>query len=196
MRVTIDCVGTRGGRWPPDAERGQVAPADRVHLRPWLVRFAGRGDVAFAVEGCAGWRYVAGELAAAGVTAHVAEPAGTAFARVRPRSPAFARGRKRHAKTGETGSRHLRELLAEGRLPGCWIPPSRILECRALLETYHDLRVEHTAWVQRVYAVFFHQGAPVLGALRTAPDLEAARAAAGVFLSPAGHLQVAVATTR
>jgi transposase len=68
-------------------------------------------------------------------------------------------------------------------------------ECRALLETYHDLRVEHTAWVQRVHAVFFHQGAPVLGALRTAPDLEAARAAAGVFLSPAGQLQVAVALT-
>ena len=49
--------------------------------------------------------------------------------------------------------------------------------------------------MQRVHAVFFRQGAPVLGALRTAPDLEAARAAAGVFLSPAGHLQVAVALT-
>ena len=49
--------------------------------------------------------------------------------------------------------------------------------------------------MQRVHAVFFHQGAPVLGALRTAADLEAARAAAGVFLSPAGQLQVAVALT-
>src|SRR3974390_112806 len=27
--------------------RGQVAPADREHLRAWLARFAGRGDVAF-----------------------------------------------------------------------------------------------------------------------------------------------------
>ena len=44
----------------------------------------------------------------------------------------------------ETDSRQFRELLAEGRLPECWIPPSRILECRALLETYHDLRAEHT----------------------------------------------------
>ena len=26
-------------------------------------------------------------------------------------------------------------LLAGGRLPECWIPPGRILECRALLET-------------------------------------------------------------
>ena len=166
-------------------KRGQVAPADRVHLRSWLVRFAGRGDVAFAVEGCTGWRYVAGELAAAGVTAHVAGPAGTAF----------ARGRKRHAKTGKTGSRHLRELLAEGRLPECRVPPSRILECRALPVTCHDLRAGHTAGVQRVHAVFSRQGASVLGALRTAPDLEAARAAAGVCLSPAGQLQVAVALT-
>ena len=180
-QITFDYLDTETGV----VKRGQVAPADRVHLRSWLVRFAGRGDVAFAVEGCTGWRYVAEELAAAGVTAHVAEPADTAF----------ARGRKRHAKTDKTDSRHLRELLAEARLPECWIPPSRILECRALLETYHDLRVEHTAWVQRVHAVFFHQGAPVLGALRTAPDLEAARAAAGVFLSPAGQLQVAVALT-
>ena len=131
-----------------EVQRGQIAPADRVHLRSWLARFAGRDDVAFALEGCTGWRYVAEELAAAGVAAHVAEPADTAF----------ARGRKRHAKTDKTDSRHLRELLAEGRLPECWIPPSHILECRALLELYHDLRAEHTAWVQRIHAVFFHQG--------------------------------------
>jgi transposase len=66
------------------------------------------------------------------------------------------------------GPRHLRELLAEGRLPECWIPLSRILDCRVLLATYHDLRAGHTAWVPRVHAVFFHQGAPPLadGALR------------------------------
>jgi transposase len=121
-----------------EVKRGQIAPADRAHLRCWLARFAGRDYVALALEGCAGWRYVAEELARAGVAAHVAEPADTAF----------ARGRKWHAKTGKTGSRHLRELLAEGRLPECWIPPSRILECRALLETYHDLRAEHTAQAQ------------------------------------------------
>ena len=85
-------------------------------------------------------------------------------------------------------------LLAEGRLPECWIPPSRILECRALLETYHDLRTEHTAWVQRIHAVLFHQGAPALGAgtLRTGQGVAALRAAAGC-LSPAGQLQVATA---
>src|SRR3989454_8602190 len=180
-QITFDYPGTVTG----EVRRGQVAPADRAHLRAWLARFAGRDDVAFALEGCTGWRYVAEELAGAGVAAHVAEPAGTAF----------ARGRKRHAKTDRTDSRHLRELLAEGRLPGCWIPPPVILECRALLETYHDLRAEHTAWVQRIHAVFFHQGAPALGdgALRTGQDLEALRAAAACHLSPAGQLQVATA---
>jgi hypothetical protein len=64
----------------------------------------------------------------------------------------------------------MRQLLADGRLPECWIPPSHILECRALLELYHDLRTGHTAWVQRIHAVLFHQGAQQLGEghLRTA----------------------------
>jgi len=112
-----------------------------------------------------------------------------------PADTAFARGRKRHAKTDKTDSRHLRMLLAEGRLPECWIPPARILECRALLETYHDLRAEHTAWVQRIHAVLFHQGAPALGegALRSEQGLAALRAAAADCLSPAGQLQVATA---
>jgi transposase len=180
-QLTFDYLDTATG----EVKRGQISPADRAHLRAWLARFAGRDDVAFALEGCTGWRYVAEELAGAGVAAHVAEPADTAF----------ARGRKRHAKTDKTDSRHLRELLAEGRLPECWIPPSVILECRALLETYHDLRREHTAWVQRIHAVFFHQGAPALGeaALRTGRDLQAVRVSAEACLSPAGQLQVATA---
>ena len=63
-----------------------------------------------------------------------------------------------------------------------------------LLETYHALRAEHTAWVQRIHAVFFHQGAPALGeaALRTDRALQALRAAAAAHL-PAGQLQVATA---
>ena len=49
--------------------------------------------------------------------------------------------------------------------------------------------------MQRIHAVFFHEGAPALGdgALRTGDDLEALRAAAACYLSPAGQLQVAVA---
>jgi len=177
-QITFDYLDTETG----EVKRGQIAPADCPHLRAWLARFAGRNDVAFALEGCTGWRYVAEELAVAGVAAHVAEPA----------DAAFARGRKRHATTDKTDCRHLRELLAEGRLPECWIPPSLILEYRALLETYHDLRAEHTAWIQRIHAALFHQGAPAPGeaALRTGRDLQALRVAAACHLSPAGQLQV------
>ena len=82
-QITVDYLGTVTGQ----VQRGQVSPADREHLRAWLARFAGHEDAAFAVEGCTGWRYVAEELAAAGITTHLAEPADTAF----------ARGRKRHA---------------------------------------------------------------------------------------------------
>jgi transposase len=133
-QITFDYLDTVTG----EVRRGQIAPAGRGHVRAWLARFAGHGDVAFAVEGCAGWRYVAEELAAAGIAAHLGEPAGTAA----------LRGRKRHAKTDKTDARHLRALLAEGRLPECWIPPAQILEYRALLETYHDLRRAHTAQAQ------------------------------------------------
>jgi hypothetical protein len=127
-QLTFDYLDTVTG----EVSRGQIAPADRAHPRAWLARFAGCDDVAFALEGCTGWRYVAEELAAAGCAAHVAEPADTAA----------ARGRKRHAKTDKTDSRHLRQLLSDGRLPECWVPPGHILECRALLELYHDLRAE------------------------------------------------------
>ena len=180
-QLTFDYLDTATG----EVKRGQVTPADRAHLRAWLARFAGRDDVSFALEGCTGWRYVAQELAVAGVAAHVAEPADTAF----------ARDRKRHAKTGKTDSRHLRELLAEGRLPECWIPPSRILECRALLETYHDLRAEHTAWVQRIHAVFFHSGRAGPGRGRAAhqPGPAGATRIGHGAPSAAGQLQVATA---
>ena len=56
-------------------------------------------------------------------------------------------------------------------------PARPILEARALLELYHDLRAEHTAWVQRIHAVLFHHGAPALGegTLRTGRGLAALR---------------------
>src|SRR5499433_2285248 len=117
-QITFDYLDTVTG----EVKRGQIAPADRAHVRAWLARFAGCEDAAFAVEGCCGWRYVAEELAAAGIGAHLGEPADTAA----------LRGRKRHAKTDKTDARHLRALLAEGRLPECWIPPPQILEYRAL----------------------------------------------------------------
>ena len=179
-QLTFDYLDTATG----EVKRGQIAPADRA---PACLA----GAVRLLVRGCVragGVHRLAVRRGGAGRgrrRAHVAEPADTAF----------ARGRKRHAKTDKTDSRHLRELLAPGPRAQCWIPPSHILECRALLETYHDLRAEHTAWVQRIHAVFFHQGAPALGdgALRTGRDLEAVRTAAACHLSPAGQLQVATA---
>jgi transposase len=180
-QITFDYPGTATG----ELERGQIAPADRAHLAGWLARrFAGGQDAQFAMEGCTGWRYVAGELTAAGLTPHVGEPAETAA----------ARGPKKRAKTDKADARHLRELLAQGRLPECWVPPSHVLECRALLELYHDLRTGHTAWVQRIHAVCFHQGAQQLGdGLRSQEGLAAVRAIAETQLSPAGQLQVATA---
>ena len=79
-QLTFDYLDTVTGQ----VLRGQVTPADREHLRAWLGRFAGRGDAAFALEGCTGWRYVAEELAAAGITAHVGEPADMAGADPQP----------------------------------------------------------------------------------------------------------------
>ena len=178
-QLTFDYLGTVTG----EVQRGQIAPADRAHLRAWLARFAGRGGVAFALVGCAGWRYGAEELAGAGVAAHVAEPADTAF----------ARGRKRHAKTGKTGSRHLRMLLAGA---GWRSAGSRR---RTSWNAGRCRRPTTTCGLStppgRSCAVFFHQGAPALGdgALRTDRDLGALRAAAAAHLSPAGQLQVATA---
>src|SRR5262249_23530392 len=54
-QITFDYLDTVTG----EVRRGQIVPADRAHLRAWLARFAGRGEGAFAVEGCTGWRYVA-----------------------------------------------------------------------------------------------------------------------------------------
>jgi transposase len=177
-QVTFDVLDTEAG----EVWRGQVRPADREHLRAWLARFGGRaGDL--AMEGCTGWRYVAEEVAAAGLRPRVADPA----------ELAGQRGRKRHAKTDRADARFIREQLQAGRLPECWVPPPHVLECRALLEAYHDLRQDHTAWVQRIQAVLFHQGAPRLaGALGTA-DGQARLAAAAARLSPAGQAQVATA---
>jgi len=148
-QLTFDYVEVETGR----LERGRIAPADREHLAGWLSRFDGQAPVAFAMEGCTGWRYVAEEMRNAGVEPHLAEPADTSA----------LRGPKRRAKTDKADAQLLRELLAAGRVPECYIPPSQVLEWRALLELYHGLRVEHTGWAQRIHATCFHQGTTALG---------------------------------
>ena len=172
-QLTFEYLDTSSG----ELKRGRVVPADRQHLRAWLARFAGQDDVHFALEGCTGWRYVAGELLAAGITPHLAEPADTAA----------LRGKKRHAKTDKTDTRHLRVHLMAGDLPECWIPPEHVLEARAVVRLYKDLLDERGAWHQRIAATLFHQGVPVIGSMATA---EGRAAVEQVDLSPAGRQAV------
>jgi hypothetical protein len=119
-QITFDALEVESGQvWT-----GRVWQPDRERFRRWLrddvSEHAHGGRVAIAVEGCIGWRYVVEEVVAAGFEAHLAEPADTQA----------ARGRKRHAKTDRSDSRLLRELLADGRLPESWIPPTVVLEWR------------------------------------------------------------------
>ncbi|HEY9379469.1 MAG TPA: transposase, partial [Jiangellaceae bacterium] len=137
-QLTYDYVDLGSG----EVQAGQVAPADRDRLRVWLERFREVDDVAFALEGCTGWRYVVEELVRAGVTAHVAEPAETAA----------LRGKKSRAKTDRADARHLRQLLIDGRVPESWIPPAHVLDARVLVRLYKDLVDERTGWLQRVHA--------------------------------------------
>ena len=67
-QLTFDYLDLVNG----EVKCGQVSPADRAHLRAWLARFENPAGVAFAVEACTGWRYVAEELQRAGMEAHPA----------------------------------------------------------------------------------------------------------------------------
>ena len=129
-QITYDWVDRATG----EARRGQIAPATRQVLGEWLGELPG-GDGHFAVEGCTGWRFVAEELQAAGLTAHLAEPADTAT----------LRGRKRRAKTDRADARHLRELLEQQRLPESWIPPAHILDLRELVRLRKTLIDQRTS---------------------------------------------------
>src|SRR3954463_15791139 len=105
----FDDLDERSGQ----SRRGRIAPADRMLLRRWLETNLEGAPAAFAGEGCNGWRFVVEELQRAGIEGHLAESADTAA----------ARGPKRRAKTDRTDARHLRDLLAGGRLPGRGVPP-------------------------------------------------------------------------
>jgi transposase len=177
-QITFDYLDERSDQ----IRRGRIAPADRMLLRRWLQDTAVDSPAAFAVEACTGWRFVVEELRRAGIEAHLAEPADTAA----------ARGPKRRAKTDRTDARHLRELLAAGRLPESWIPPEQILEMRTRLQLFKDLHEEHTAWVQRIHAILLHQGAPAIaGDLLGAGNRQ--RLEAAEELSSAGREAVAAA---
>jgi transposase len=152
-QLTYDYLDTDTG----EVRTGQVRPGTRAELCEFLARFEACPDVAFAVEGCTGWRFVVEELERAGIEAHLAEPADTAT----------LRGRKKRAKTDRADARHLRELLTERRIPESWIPPAHVLEVRTTGRLYVALMDERRAWQQRIHAQLFHQGVPKPAGLLT-----------------------------
>lgn len=171
-QITYDYLDTETG----EVTTGQIQPATRQELRRWLTRFNGR-EVAFALEGCTGWRFVVEELQRAGVEAHLADPA----------EVSARRGKKKRAKTDKTDARLLRELLWQGRLPQSWVPPARVLEVRTLGRLYIALMEERRAWQQRIHAQLFHQGVPSIGSVFTCEGREAL---ARAELSAAGRQAV------
>lgn len=137
-----------------------------------------------AFEATTGWRYVAEEVTRAGLCPHLAEPAQTAD----------RRGRKRRAKTDRADARLQRDLLVNGDLPECWIPPGIVLDCRAILQTYRDLREQHEGWQQRIQAVLYHHGVPQLGSPNlTTPAGRQRLAAAAAQLPATARWQVDLA---
>ena len=142
-QITYDSLDDETG----ELCRGRIAPADRLGVRRFLASLpAVRVDI--ALEATTGWRFIVEEVVAAGMTAHLAEPAETAT----------LRGRKARAKTDRADARHLRELLGQGRLPEAWAAPEEILELRQQVRLRKTLVDERTAWQQRIHALLFHHG--------------------------------------
>jgi transposase len=177
-QITFDYIDTATG----EARTGRVAPADRDRFARFLAEL-GTTDADFVVEGCTGWRYVAEELSAAGMRAHVADPA----------EAAALRGPKKRAKTDRADARHLRQLMVDGRVPESWIPPAHVLEARTLGRLYLDLLHTRNAWVQRTHAGLFHHGVPAVGSDLTGPAARAAVLEVTGRLPPADRLAVHVA---
>lgn len=145
-QITFEHHDTATGK----IRRGQITPVTREDLATWLERFRGADDVAFALEATTGWRFVVDELQAAGIRAHLAEPADTRA----------LRDPKRRAKTDRADAHHLRVLLENGHLPESWIPPHHIQELRTRVRLRKALVDERTGWCQRMQATLFHHGRP------------------------------------
>ncbi|MCA1680037.1 MAG: transposase, partial [Actinobacteria bacterium] len=100
-QITFDALNNDTG----EVLRGRIRATPEAVV-DWVGRFPGE-QVDVAVEACTGWLFVCEALAAAGATAHLAEPVETSA----------RRGKKRRAKTDREDARWLRTLLCEGRLP-------------------------------------------------------------------------------
>lgn len=162
-----------------EVSRRRIRPADRLSFRRFLAQFEGM-RVEAALEATTGWRFLVEELRAAGHVPHLAEPAETAG----------LRGPKKRPKSDRADARHLRELLAQGRLPESWIPPTHILELRSKVRLRHTLVEERGEWQQRIQAQLYHHGAPQRRALLTGEGREWLE---GLELPEAARRQVDVA---
>jgi transposase len=174
-QITAEWVDTETG----EVMRSRISPAHRAGVRRFCERFRGE-ELEVALEATTGWRFVADEFQRVGASVHLAEPAETAA----------MRGNKRRAKTDRADARHIRELLAGGRLPESWIPPEHILDLRARVRLRHTLSHQRGEWQQRIQAVLYHHGCPQRGNLITTDG----RAwLAEQVLSAAAREQVAIA---
>jgi transposase len=143
-QITFDALDSETG----ELSRGRI-DSSRAAVAAWVERFPGQ-QVEVALEAATGWLFVCEELAAAGAIPHLAEPAETSA----------RRGNKRRAKTDRADARHLRELLAEGRLPEAWRPPAHLCAWRSRTRLRKTLVEERTQWLQRIRATLFHYGVP------------------------------------
>lgn len=168
-QVTFDWVDDVTG----ESGRGKIAPAHRETVRRWLKQFEGK-PTDIVVEGCTGWRFIVEECQAAGITAHVADPA---------EASSLMHGPKRRAKTDQIDAAGLRMLLEQHRVPESWIPPRQVLEIRTKVRLYHDLMNDRDAWQHRIQATLFHQGAVPQRKLLTG---DRGRLLDSTALSPAG----------
>src|SRR3954467_14551536 len=141
-QITFDALNSETG----EVVRGRIR-GDREAVGEWVAQFAGE-HVEVALEACTGWLFVYEVLDAAGVVAHLAQPA----------EMSALRGKKRHAKTDRADARWLRTLLAQGRLPEAWIAPAHVREWRTKTRLRKTLIDERTSWLQRIQATLFHHG--------------------------------------
>jgi transposase len=162
---------------------GRIA-STREAVRGWVGRFPGP-QVDVAVEACTGWLFVCEALAEAGAVPHLADPA----------EVAARRGKKRRAKTDRADARHLRQLLAEGRLPEAWLPPAHVCEWRTRTRLRKTLVDERSEWRQRIQATLFHHGVPAGSVPARLLSAEGRRVLAALALPEAARERIQVGLT-
>jgi transposase len=176
-QITFDALDTETG----ELSRGRIA-STREAVGGWVGRFPGQ-QVDVAVEACTGWLFVCEALAEAGAVPHLADPA----------EVAARRGKKRRAKTDRADARHLRQLLAEGRLPEAWLPPAHVCEWRIRTRLRKTLLDERSEWRQRIQATLFHQGVPAASVPARLLSAEGRRVLAALALPEAARERIQVA---